>query len=347
MKTTQASLVVDLDKKPIKVDDRQEQYPQLVYDPIRHDVHRYLEEKAPALALSIGEIAVRRLPDESGYTGVFIAGSNAFWYVMTGKGFKYKGASDQDNARKAFDSFLQRELLRSKVIRQHEAVKDFAILLDLGKSSRKDQLRFKRSVGVDFVLGKSEHSDACPARPGFRGVCHCGVGPGVHKALPKGDKETPVKKTKTTDKAASKKQGAGGRTRYTYPTEKGKPGAAPMANGPKTKRAGTPQAMQKEVKPREQVGGSKPQPQPDPVQTEFTDPAKFARLIRVDIMELRKLAAKFQTSSKKNGREKFVHFMTGKLKNLADKHNLDAKYFGLVYDALVSMPAESSTKAGG
>lgn len=320
MKTTQASLVVDLDRKPIKVDDRQEQYPQLVYDPIRHDVHRYLEEKAPALALSIGEIAVRRLPDESGYTGVFIAGSNAFWYVMTGKGFKYKGASDQDNARKAFDSFLQRELLRSKVIRQHEAVKDFAILLDLGKSSRKDQLRFKRNVGVDLVFGK---------------------------ALPKGDKETPVKKTKTTDKAATKKQGSGGRTRYTYPTEKGKPGAAPMANGPKTKRAGTPQAMQKEVKPREQVGGSKPQPQPDPVQTEFTDPAKFARLIRVDIMELRKLAAKFQTSSKKNGREKFVHFMTGKLKNLADKHNLDAKYFGLVYDALVSMPAESSTKAGG
>lgn len=309
-----------MEKKPIKVDDKQEKYPQLVYDPIRHDVQRYLEEKSPALALSVTDISVRRLPDDSGYTGVMLAGPNAFWYVMTGKGFKCRPAKDQDGAHKAFDSLVQREMLRSKVVRQHEAGKDFALLLDLGKSTRKERLRFKRSLGVDFVLGK---------------------------ALPQGGKEQPSRKPRPTSQAATKKQGAGGRTRYTYPTEKGKPGAAPTANGPKTKRAGSPQAQQKEVKPREQVGGSKPQPQPDPVQMEFVDPSKFARLVRVDVAQLKKLASKFQTSSKKDGRAKFINFMTGKLKNLSEKHKLDSKYFGLAYDALIAMPSQPTTTAGG
>lgn len=306
-----------LDKKPLVVDDKPEKYPQLVYDPIRHDVQRYLEEKSPGLALSVTDIAVRRLPDDSGYTGIFLAGPSAFWYVMTGKGFKYKTASDQDSARKVFDSFTQREMARSKVIRQHEAGQDLALLLDLGKSTRKDRLRFKRSVGIDIVLDK---------------------------ALPSGGKEQASRKPRPESKASSKKQGAGGRTRYTYPTEKGKPGAAPTANGPKTKRPGAQQAQQpqKEVKPREQVGGSKPQPQPDPVQTEFADPSKFARLVRVDVGQLKKLASKFQSSSK-NGRNKFIHFMTGKLKNLSEKHGLDSKYFGLVYDGLVSMPTQPTT----
>ena len=310
-----------LDKPPIHVDDKQEKYPQLVYDPIRRDVQRYLEEKSPALALSVTDVSVRRLADDTSYTGVFLAGPAAFWYLMTGKGFAYKTASDQDRARKAFDSFTQREMTRSKVIRQQESGKDLALLLDLGKSTRRERLRFKRSVGVDIVL---------PAKVG------------VTKALPGTGKEKPTsRKPRPQSTASTKKQGAGGRTRYTYPTEKGKPGAAPTANGPKTKRAGSPQAQepQKEVKPREQVGGSKPQPQPDPVQVEFVDPSKLARLLRVDVNQLKKLATKLT-------RKKFIKFMMGKLKNFAEKHNLDAKYFGLVYDALTGMPTAPSTTGG-
>jgi hypothetical protein len=296
-----------VNKKPLHVDDKQETFPQLVYDPIRGDVQKYLQEKAPALSLSVEDVSVRRLPDDTGYGGIFIAGPKAYWYVMTGKGFQYKQARDYDKAQETFGNLMQREQAMSRLVRQQESKKDLELVIDLGKSTRRERALFQKE------------------RAAF--VCV------VEKALPH-PKEEKVKQAKPTGKASAKKQGAGAnKVRYDYPNEKGKPGAAPKA---KAKKPGQAQEQQKEKKPREQVGGSKPQPQPDPIQQEYVDPSKLARVLHIDPAALRKLATKFQSSPKMDGRKGFISFMLGKLKQFSAKHNLDTKYFGLVYDALVS-----------
>lgn len=108
---------------------RMESYPKLIYDPIRQDIRKYLEETAPDLAPSVGKIAVSRLQDGTGYGGLFSVGTDQFWFVMTGRGFKFKKAEDPTIAQTRQQSLLDREQRRSVLVRRHESAQDMSQLV--------------------------------------------------------------------------------------------------------------------------------------------------------------------------------------------------------------------------
>jgi hypothetical protein len=125
----------------------------------------------------------------------------------------------------------------------------------------------------------------------------------VDKALPKKNKDSAVKKT--PNRKASKKQGgAGGKTRYTYPQEKGKPKAGAAGQVPlvvthdDTKRA---------------------------------DPGELANQLGVSIRTL-------QRTARRLGGDRFATFMRSRLNTFAAKHRLDPDYWNTLYAALMASP---------
>lgn len=121
----------------------------------------------------------------------------------------------------------------------------------------------------------------------------------IKKALPKKAKEEKVKKT-PNKKVSSKKTGAGGKTRYSYPNEKG-------------------------------AGAQKPKPLPLVVMqhddSKNADPAELANQLGVSIRTLQRCAEKL-------GRDGFSKFMRSRLKRFSAKHRIDPDYWGTMYGKL-------------
>jgi len=131
------------------------------------------------------------------------------------------------------------------------------------------------------------------------------------KALPKGgSKEKAVKKT-PSKKASSKKVGAGGKPRYSYPGEKKKAGA---------KKPG--------------AGGAKQQPllviAAKHDDSKHADPAELANQLGVSIRTL-------QHTARQHGRSGFGKFMRSHLKRFAAKHRLDPDFWNTLYERLHDM----------
>lgn len=129
----------------------------------------------------------------------------------------------------------------------------------------------------------------------------------VIKALPKKPKVDEAKKTPST-KASAKKAGAGGRTRYSYPQEKG--------------------------------GAKKPGAQPQPLIVEHddsrhADPGELANQLGVSVRTLARCA-------KQLGREGFAKYMRSHLKRFAAKHRLDPDYWATLYNHLRAPDAEQT-----
>jgi hypothetical protein len=146
----------------------------------------------------------------------------------------------------------------------------------------------------------------------------------VVKALPKSDGEKPVKKA-PQNKASKKQAGAGGKTRYSYPGEKGGDKKAGASSTPGF------QPKSGKLKPAVQDPVQAPQ-EPTP---KLADPAELANQLQVSVAMLQKIAKRFKDNEKLGGRDGFIKFMGTRLKEVVEKHKLDDDYFGLVFDALV------------
>jgi len=99
-----------------------EPYPRLIFDDIREDVLKYLDEQPKTIKAE--RISVRRLPDIKGYGGVVATSRRSYWYAMTGKGFRMRKARDPDRAALAMQDQFDAEQRASKKVRQHEAASD-------------------------------------------------------------------------------------------------------------------------------------------------------------------------------------------------------------------------------
>ena len=326
-------MLVHLEKLRAATADRQqkmESYPKMVYDPVRHDVRRYLEEQMPERVDAVSKIGVHRLLN--GYGGIFLAGQDPFYYVMTGKGFKFKRA-DGERALDTLSTMLDLEQRRSIAVRRNEAKKDYSeLVFDLSdpkgyvNKSKRKKLACSKCGGTAYSDIRMGLGDCCIDKS-FVAFLQPVL---VLKALPK-PKEEKVKQAPKPIAAGAKKQGAGaGKPRYNYPTEKGKPGAAPQAK-PKTMQA----EHDEQAPEQEQQQNGQPEPQQEPKELEFVDPAKLAALLHTSVGVLRKVALKFQRNPNIKGRTGFVDFMRAQLGAFVKKHNLDDKYIALCYDALV------------
>ncbi len=154
------------------------------------------------------------------------------------------------------------------------------------------------------------------------------------KALPKQSKATKEAKNKKQGAkpiaAASKKAGAGGKTRYNYPGEK------------KVKPPPEPKAEPHEG--GHQAPDERPSTEMDPIVVpkdgKHKDPPKhtvdLAPLLTATKMDRNKweAVAKRFASEQMGKRRGFVEYMQTHLKDLTSKYSLDADYFGLVYDVL-------------
>jgi hypothetical protein len=128
------------------------------------------------------------------------------------------------------------------------------------------------------------------------------------KALPKSSDEKPVKRAPTS-KASSKALGKTGTVRSGYPQEQQQQ-PQPQANPPRV------------------PGDQKTEPE--------AKPEELATMLGLPLWSLQRIAKRFKDVKNLNGRAGFVTFMKTKLKAMANKHQLDGDYFGLIYDALCS-----------
>lgn len=288
---------------PLNLKKVRKSYPQMIFDPIRHDVLTYVEEQYPTLATRIDQIGVAKMKDGTGYDGVILtAKDKPLVFTMTGEGFQCTKPEDDWEARVRLQSLLDAEQAKSVEVRNHESTEDM------------DKLYF------DFTK----------------------------KALPHSKPEPGAKKAPASSKASSKKTGSGplGKTRYNYPTEKGKPGAAPRIPQKKTKTPNAGGAEMQQKPPAQQLG-NKPDPQTDVPEKEYVDPLKLASLLNMSLGVLKKVAQKFARNQNgaNQGKKGFVNFMWSQCKKLSDKHDLTPKYFGLVYDSLVGPANPKPVKA--
>lgn len=128
----------------------------------------------------------------------------------------------------------------------------------------------------------------------------------VRKALPRKNKEGETKKTPSR-KAVKKQAGAGGKTRYTYPQEKGRGGAQ------------VPLVVTHD-------------------DHKHADPSELANQLGVSVRTLRRAAVQL-------GSDKFSTFMRSRLKTFAQKHRLDPDYWGTLYAALIAAPMGDFAKS--
>lgn len=139
----------------------------------------------------------------------------------------------------------------------------------------------------------------------------------VEKALPKKSKEKPVKKQPTV-KASSKKVGAGGKPRYTYPNEKKKKAAKPGGAKPGAKQTPLVVAVEHD-------------------DSKHADPGELANQLNVSVRTL-------QHTARKLGREGFSKFMRSHLKRFAAKHRLDPNYWNTLYERLRAVEPSSDMR---
>lgn len=160
----------------------------------------------------------------------------------------------------------------------------------------------------------------------------------MEKALPKKDAETKEaegKSKKPPSKASSKKTGATGKTRYSYPGEE-KPDPKKKEKskgGPAEKREAEPGSP---AQGEEQESGPVQAPVKADPAVQSADPQKFAQQVGMDVNVLKKMAKKFQDKKELGGRSGFQDFMTTQLKAFMKKHKqIDRDYFGLLFDNLL------------
>ncbi len=141
-----------------------------------------------------------------------------------------------------------------------------------------------RKVGAELAAQMGE-SDLDPPRD-----------EDVDKALPKKSKESGTKKAPSR-KVSKKQAGAGGKTRYTYLSEKKGAGQVPLVVGHDD--------------------------------TKHADPAELANQLGVSVRTL-------QRTARRLGADGFSTFMRARLKRFAMKHRLDPDYWGTLYATLAA-----------
>jgi len=152
----------------------------------------------------------------------------------------------------------------------------------------------------------------------------------VSKALPKKPAEEKPVKRQDAGKASKKVAGAGGKTRYSYPGEKGgDKEQAPTAMSDRAQQEPAPEQEQ------------------DPIQApqasaKTADPAEFANQLKLSVTTLTTIAKRFLDNPKLKGRDGFISFMMSSLKAVVEKHHLDRDYFGLLFDSLTGNSVEPS-----
>ena len=190
---------------------------------------------------------------------------------------------------------------------------------------------------------------------------------GVEKALPRMSDEQREEKTKKVGakagKASAKKVGATGKTRYTYPGEKGgdKKSAATGASQPQQSGVDGGQQEQQDTLPhpdvpppapsQEPIAADHPTPPPanDPRAPDPTQPAQpkhtlnigeLCAALNIQRPVLQNIATRMQTNFKENARAKFTSFLETHLREFAQEHGLDGDYFGLLFDVLTGKVPE-------
>lgn len=177
------------------------------------------------------------------------------------------------------------------------------------------------------------------------------ITPKVEKAFQRKDKSSePVKKVKTDGKATSKKAGKNGKTRYGYPADKNQAGKKKKASeGSKAKTQGDGAGKKKEGAPQQQTQemeekGADPIAVPRQPNPKSADPQQLANQMQIPVQTLQHIAARFVNNPKLGGREGFANFWMSRAKEFAEKHKLDADYFGLLFDALTGAGPTQATK---
>jgi hypothetical protein len=162
----------------------------------------------------------------------------------------------------------------------------------------------------------------------------------VVKAVPKKDAtDKKVKKTKPT-KHSKKAAGSTGKTRYTYPGEKGGDKKLSPKPASKTHERSVEDSPPNQPAEPEEVEGETPRQQvPVPIPEEpveyKADAEALAQQIGIPVDTLKDVAARFRDKEEMGGREGFSNFMLTHLKGFTEKHELDGDYWGLVYDNLL------------
>lgn len=144
----------------------------------------------------------------------------------------------------------------------------------------------------------------------------------MYKALPKKEKDNKVKK-KPVGTAGKKKAGKGGKTRYSYPKEKG---------GDKKTAPG------RSLAPPKGAAGEEYAPPSRMPQQLGVDITKFCNQLGIAKETLVTVVKKFSKPSvNKSG---FIDFMSTRCKEFCNKHGLDKSYWNRLFDVVVATTPE-------
>ncbi len=165
---------------------------------------------------------------------------------------------------------------------------------------------------------------------------------GLKKALPRPTEEPSQAAPLNPPDVSKKVAGAGGKTRTTYADENAKQQNRRAAD-PKGKPP-EPNPDRPNAEPNSPHDQEAPAPMQDPIPhspsgPKTVNPTEFANQIGVTVKALSDIAHKFQQTPELKGRLGFINFCRAKLKGVAEKHQLDSDYFGLLFDALLSPQA--------
>lgn len=185
------------------------------------------------------------------------------------------------------------------------------------------------------VVAGEERTECRFARPKAR----------LKKALPRKSREqreAEQRKDPKPIKAGAKKAGSGGKTRYTYPGEKGgakKPKPEPQKPQSQPDGPELPKVDQAPIMvPKPNRGPSDTPPQ------HSVDIEPLLQQLGITKQILVRVVRTFLQPNMR-GREGFVDFMQNHLKGFAKKHGLDDDYFGLVFDVVTgAVPPPSAAK---
>jgi hypothetical protein len=300
--------------------------PDRLYQEVRDDLARYAPIEVTRAAMQLRDHA---------YAGVIDSDGVPFRFVLNSRGLKITPIEEAGHSAAflEFDDLMEAEQRRALDRRRVEAAREQARisketavphpnLVVVEKSTAGERYAAEmRAEGAELAaqcgeedLDQPRSEDALVVVEKARRTRRVErTGPDAwrfKKALPKKSKDKPVKKT-PSKKSSTKKVGAKGNTRYGYPQEKGSPPAqAAPANPVKV--------------PRE--------PEGDPE----VDPTEFANHFGLSVDTMRRVASRFATNEKLNGREGFVSFMKREMAQAAKKHRLDGDFWGLLFDGLMA-----------
>lgn len=141
----------------------------------------------------------------------------------------------------------------------------------------------------------------------------------IEKALPKDKAEKNSKKKPVKTAAGKKKAGKNGKTRYTYPKEKG--GATAKPGRPISPPPGS--AGDEDYMPPAR------QPQQLPV-----DPNKLCAQLGIQKETLEKVISQFSKNGQ--GSKGFAKFWLSQARKFSEKHGLDAGYWKRLFESVVT-----------